>query len=119
MVLKYNFSNIDTTGNMFADVLIFTNSNTHNLLVYAMIVMIFGILMYVYVKKTDDIGGSFLRAMFASTLLSIIFYYMGKYINATYSVDISLFSGSILIAMILIIVIGISVITFNRNSINE
>lgn len=109
--MKYDF-NMDYTHNFFADSLIYANNNVNGLLVYGMVLTIFIVLSYVFIKKTDDVNLSLTRSLFISVIISIIFYYMGR----TYAV--TLFSGTILIFMIIILVSSIGTLYFYRNRLN-
>lgn len=106
--MKYDF-NFTATGNGYADPMIYYNNAVRGLFVYSIVLLIFVVLAYVYIKKTDDIGLSFARALFASTIVAILFYYMGKMFG------FDLFSGIILMAMVIGTVCSIATLYYYRN----
>lgn len=110
--MKYDFV-INGTDNIYADALAYANTNTNGILVYAMVLMFFGVLLFVYLSRTNDVLLSWLYALFASTIVSIIFYYLGVFMG------VSLFSGAVLLFMLLMVVVGFGIIKFGRNPIND
>lgn len=106
--MKYDF-NFSYTGNAYADPMIYYNNAVRGMFVYAIILLIFIVLAYVYIKKTDDIGLSLTRSLFASTIMALLFYYMGRMFG------FDLFSGVILIAMIIGVVVSTATLYYYRN----
>ncbi len=112
MALKYDFNITSAdTGNLFSDGLAYANNNINGLLIYGIVLFIFLIALYVNIKISDDISLSLIRSLFISTILSIMFYYWGL------SVGVTFFSGSILIAMVLILSASGGVIYYSRNKV--
>lgn len=106
--MKYDF-NFNATGNGYADPFLYYNLQVGGLFVYAIILVIFVVLSYVYIMKTQDIGLSLTRSLFASTIIAILFYYMGKMFG------FDLFSGTILMAMIIGVVASTATLYYYRN----
>lgn len=108
--MKYDFVYNYTNSPVF-DTFVYVNSNVSGLLVYMLVLAFFIVISFVFIKRSDDITLSLTRSLFATTIVSIIFYYMGR----NYGID--LFSGSFLIAMILGLVISVSVLYYQRNQV--
>lgn len=108
--MKYDFVYNYTDSPVF-DTFIYVNTNVSGLLVYSIILAFFIVLSYVFIKRTDDVTLSLTRSLFATTMISIIFYYMGR------SYNLSLFSGSFLIAMIFMLTISIAILYYQRNQV--
>ena len=108
--MKYNLL-YNYTGNIVVDTVVYVNENTSGLLVYAIVMAFFIVLSYVFITRTDDVPLSLVRSLFATTIISIIFYYMGKNYN------VSLFDGSFLITMILILSFSIGGLYYQRNQV--
>lgn len=106
--MKYDF-NFSYTNNTYADPMIYYNNAVRGLYVYSIILLIFIVLAYVYIKKTDDVGLSMTRALFASTIVAMLFYYMGKMFG------FDLFSGVILMAMVIGVVCSTATLYYYRN----
>lgn len=106
--MKYDF-NTNLTGNGYADPMIYYNNAVSGLFVYSIVLLIFIVLAYVYIKKTDDVGLSLTRALFASTIVAILFYYMGRMFG------FDLFSGIILMAMVIGVVVSTATLYYYRN----
>lgn len=106
--MKYDF-NFNATGNGYADPFLYYNDAVRGLFVYAIILLIFVVLSYVYIMKTQDVGLSLTRSLFASTILAILFYYMGKMFG------FDLFSGIILMAMVIGVVCSTAILYYYRN----
>lgn len=109
--MKYNFTS-NFTGNYPVDTIIYVNNAVSGLFIYAFVLAFFIVLTYAFVKATDDVTLSVLRGFWATTMLSILIYYLGVYMG------VSLFSGSFLILMILVSVIGIAVLYYQRNQVS-
>ena len=109
--MKYNFT-YNYTDNAFVDSIIYTNVNVSGFLIYAFILAFFIVLSVVFIKRTDDVPLSLTRSLFATTMVSMLFYYMGR----SYGVD--LFSGSFLVTMILILTFSIGALYYNRHQVN-
>jgi len=110
-LMKYNFT-YNYTDNAFVDSIIYTNVNVSGFLIYAFILAFFIVLSVVFIKRTDDVPLSLTRSLFATTMVSMLFYYMGR----SYGVD--LFSGSFLVTMILILTFSIGALYYNRHQVN-
>lgn len=117
MALKYDF-NITLTENMLVDGLILGNNATQGLLIYSIVLLVFGVLLFVYQKKLNDVGLSLMFALFVSTIVSIIIYYMGVFINNTYGTNVVFIHSFVLIAMIILNIVGFALVKFERNSFN-
>jgi hypothetical protein len=102
--LIYNY-----TGNVVVDTTVYVNNAVSGLLVYGIILAFFIIITYVFITRTDDVPLSLVRSLFATVIVSIITYYMGK------NYGLNLFSGSFLITMILVLVFSIGALYYNRN----
>ena len=109
--MKYNFT-YNYTDNAFVDSIIYTNVNVSGFLIYAFVLAFFIVLSVVFIKRTDDVPLSLTRSLFATTMVSMLFYYMGR----SYGVD--LFSGSFLVTMILILTFSIGALYYNRHQVN-
>jgi hypothetical protein len=109
--MKYNFT-YNYTDNAFVDSIIYTNVNVKGFLIYVFVLAFFIVLTYVFIKRTDDVPLSLVRSTFATTMISILFYYMGK----SYGVD--LFNGNFLVTMILVLAFSIGALYYNRHQVN-
>ena len=106
--MKYDF-NFTYTNNGLVDSMLYYNLAVRGLFIHAIVFLVFIVLSYVYIKRTDDIGLSLTRGLFASTIISMLFYYMGK----MYGYD--LFSGTILMAEVVGLAVSIGVLYYYRN----
>lgn len=118
MTLKYNYT-FDTSQNFVVDALIFVNQNSYSLFNYLFIIAFFIVLFYVFNLVNNDKELSFNLSLFSTIILSTLFYYFGVYLENTYSLTNMMFSGFVLITMVVLFVISFSIMRFNRNTLNE
>ena len=109
--MKYDFIPTIDTGNVFVNMLIYVNQQVHGFLVYAIVFSILIVFTFVFLKVTQDITLSMTRSLFITIIMSMLFYYMGK----SYGVD--LFSGSLLILMILGLSTSVGIMMYQRNKV--
>jgi len=93
--MKYDF-NMTYTGDVFVDGLVYANTQVSGLLVYFIVFLIGLVFLYVYNNKLDDFSLSFLYALYAVDFFGILFYYMGLLVG------VGLFSGFLLIGLLLL-----------------
>ena len=109
--MKYSFV-YNYTGNPFFDSMVYVNTNTSGLLIYMFVLSFFIVLSYVFIKRTDDVPLSLVRSLFATNIISIIVYYMGR------SYNLSLFDGSFLITMTLVMVASVGFLYYDRHRVS-
>ena len=108
MTLKYDFA-LRQDINAILALLVYLNDATKGLLVYIMVLSLSLVALYVMNRYMDDMSLSLAYVTFFSIIMAILFYYLGIIINST------LFSGAILIALILLEVIQVALLYYARN----
>lgn len=114
MVLKYDFniSGASTDNNIMVDALAYINDATRGLFIYTIILYLFAIATFVYIKQTSDVGLSFTRAFFVGTVLSTILFYFGVSVGSNFILP------KILLAMILILATAMGALYYDRNTLS-
>lgn len=106
--LKYSFGNLSAFNDPFQGFLVETNGAVGGLLVYAVLFVVFFVVVYVFMERTQDISKSLLSGVHVLALLSVLLFYAGKLM--VYPLVSELFLLSVLIAEAL----GIGFLLYRR-----
>lgn len=107
--MKYDFSIINNGSNdIFTNTLNEVSNATNNTLGLSFIIVIATITFYVFMRRTQDIGKSFVTTLHISTIFSILLYYYGLYAGFT------LVNEYIILLLVVMDILAISFIVYNR-----
>ena len=81
--MKYNLT-FNSGLDPFTNVFVMVNDAGSGLLVYAILFLVFSVLSWVYMRRTQDTGKSLASSVFATSIIGLIFYYWGKFIGETF-----------------------------------
>lgn len=76
--MKHDFAILSTIDNPILAILALINNATSGLFIYGILIAIFVVSLYVFMRRTSDIGKSLISSMHILTLLTAILYYAGK-----------------------------------------
>ena len=114
MVLKWDFniSGSTTDENIMVDAIAYINDATRGLFIYTIVLYLFFIAAYVYIKTTSDVGLGFTRAFYIGMVLSTILFYFGVSVGTTFILP------KILLAMVLIFATSMGALYYDRNTLS-
>lgn len=90
--MKHDFVIFSQIDNPVFAIMALINNATNHLFAYGMIVSIFIVSLYVFMRRTNDIGKSLVSSMHIITLLTAILYYAGKIEGIIFISDIFMLS---------------------------
>ena len=77
MSMKYNFTIMRDEANPIMGLMIEINQATNGIFILALLIMVYGIATYSFLKRTQDIGKSCIMGLHIVVLLSILLFYGG------------------------------------------
>ena len=83
-VIKHNFSSLGTYDNPFIDMYVIINQATGSMVTYAILVLIFAVSFYVFIRKTQDMAKSLISSTHLLMLTSILLFFAGKTIGVDF-----------------------------------
>ena len=110
MTLKHNFSLLFGAENPIIGLIIEVNTNTNHFMMYSLLLIIFVVSSYVFIRKTQDISKSLISSTHIIAILSLILYYGGKAANTIFIDEI------FLLGILVIEAVSIALIYYNKKN---
>jgi uncharacterized membrane-anchored protein len=111
--IKHNFSTLNESIDPFMGLWMETHQATQGFTTYVILFVIYIVLMYVYIRKTQDQARSFVSATHIIFLLSILLYYAGK------KIDMIIIPDILMLGIVVLEAVSIALIYYMRMSKNE
>jgi len=108
LALKHNFSLLFGESNPIWGLMLEVNTATNHYMAYGLLLVIFIVSSYVFMRKTSDIAKSFISSNHIISILTIILFYAGK-IQGIEFIDELFFLGVLVIEAI-----GLTTIYYSR-----
>lgn len=106
--MKYNFSTMFAEQNPLYGIIVEVNNASSGIMIYCMLLIIYIVSAYIMIRRTQDIGKSLLSSTHILMVVSLILFYAGKVGGNV------LISDVVMLGIIVIEIIGISALYFNR-----
>lgn len=113
MAMKHNITGMLTTNSSLWDITNGVNVASNNILAYMILMMIFIISAYFIMKKTSDIGKSYLMGLAITTVTSLMLYYAGETYGTPFIPDL------LMLGLMVLLSLSVATITFMRQNKNE
>ena len=108
MSIKHNFTAMMDFDNPLVGVFSMINDATNHIFWYALLILIFTVSVYVYMRKTQDTGKSFVMGLHVITITGIIIYYLGLSIGKVFLPNI------IILGIVMIEILSLGGIIYAR-----
>ena len=90
---KYNYSELAGNSDPLTGLISLVSSATYSLLGFTLLLLIFIVLSYVYMRRTQDIGKSLTSAGFAASLSGLLLYYLGIFVGLSLISDLVMYGA--------------------------
>jgi uncharacterized membrane protein len=107
--MKHNFSIMFEQENPFVGAFVLINDVTSSYFWIAVLIMIYIVSSYVFLKKTQDIGKSLLSANHIIVIIAIIIYYWGLTLNVSFLPPV------LVLGLIVLEVFSLGILMYKRN----
>jgi len=111
--MKYDFALFNTIENPLSALIVTVNEATSGLLIYAILLMLFIVASYVFLRRTNAIGKSLISGLHPVLILSLLLYDYGKILGYV------LISDLVMLSLLIIESMAIGGIYFLRINKNE
>jgi len=113
MVMKHNISGMLVSNSSMWDLTAGVNTASNFALAYAIIVLLFVVSSYFFIRKTSDTGKSFVTGGFLTVVASLLLFYGGKVAGVVFIPDF------VMLLMVVLFVFSLSLLYFVRFNRNE
>ena len=114
MALKHDFAITNSQTNMFWGAMLDINNATSGMFGWAILLLIFAVSSYVFMRKTQDFGKSLLSGLHITTILAILLFYAGK-ITTGITIVYPLVSEVVMLTLLVAEAVSVGGMYFLRN----
>lgn len=105
---------LDVSGNTLLDLLLTVIYASKSIISYVILLMIFTPLFWKLSRTNDDTGLALLKASWLTFIPTIIWYYLGIFLQSTYSTSIKFIHGEFIILYVTLLALGTGLLYYDR-----